>query len=551
MTRSQSTGVRAVRVGYLGTACVRVHEPAEPSRAATIIVCPPIGYEESCARHGLIAIARTLAANGYQTLRIDYPGTADSGGDADLDRWIDAVTVAVDAAAPAPVILCGIRIGGLVAALAAERVVVSGLAVWAPVVSGRRYVRELQAMRATRRVAGGHDAPDAMFAVGGFVFDDTLLKQIRAADLLGATPPNTAKLLIDSPEKPCDPRLTEHWHAVGGLDVSATLGTGEWLDTSPEIAVDPAPTVLLDWLLDRFGETAPAAPFWLAPALRVEPGGPTERPISVGPIGLDAILHEPSGTDRSPVAKLLLNTGAEHHLGPGRDWVSLARRWAADGHLVLRLDTGGIAESPVHPGQNEQETYGRHHREDIAAGAEALHANGAENVIVIGLCSGAYAAIEAGPQPGVAAVIAVNPQLYRYGTRPGNEAGLGEHSERIDRIALRRHRLAELDRRFGLRRRWHGLADRLGHRHGAIRWLEQLADGRVATVLVFGDQDPGLWFLERRGGPTLARLERSGRLTIIRHPTLDHPMHEPGPRAEVVARIDTYVRTLTTPPASR
>ena len=178
------------------------------------------------------------------------------------------------------------------------------------------------------------------------------------------------------------------------LSVTSIEGTGAWLNTSPEIAVDPSSAPLLAWLLEHFPKLHSSPPPTLCATLMAAPT--SERPVTIATIGLDAIVHEPVAALPHAVAVVLLNTGAEHHLGPGREWVALARRWAADGRVVLRLDLGGLAESPAHSVQTEQETYGAHAAGDLAAAVEWLRARGHARMVVVGMCSGAYAAIEAG-----------------------------------------------------------------------------------------------------------------------------------------------------------
>ena len=106
-------------MGYLGGVCLRVHEPIGKSRNTTVVLCPTIGYSESCSRHGLITVARALAAAGYRAIRLDYRGTGDSSGLLDstaISDWTDDVVSVVQAAsAPGRVVLVGVRLGAALA----------------------------------------------------------------------------------------------------------------------------------------------------------------------------------------------------------------------------------------------------------------------------------------------------------------------------------------------------------------------------------------------------------------------------------------------------
>src|ERR1039458_3363857 len=48
-----------------------------------------------------------------------------------------------------------------------------------------------------------------------------------------------------------------------------------------------------------------------------------------------------------------------------RLWVEMARSWAAQGVRVLRLDLGGLGDSPTRPGRQQDEVYPVEAIEDI------------------------------------------------------------------------------------------------------------------------------------------------------------------------------------------
>ena len=134
-----------------------------------VVVCKPFGYEAICAHRSVRAFADATASLGAPTLRFDYAGTGDSS---EIDRqsnqieiWIQDVIAAVDElrriSGVRRVYLLGIRLGALLAALAASRYsAVAGLILVAPILSGRRYTRELRTMRLASTIgaepAGGN-----------------------------------------------------------------------------------------------------------------------------------------------------------------------------------------------------------------------------------------------------------------------------------------------------------------------------------------------------------------------------------------------------------
>ena len=95
-------------------------------------------------------LAQGLTESGFHVLRFDYFGCGDSEGcfdECDFRRWADDVVTAVDemrsGSGVSRVCLCGLRLGGTIAAMIdAERHGIDGLILWDPVVQGARYLDE-------------------------------------------------------------------------------------------------------------------------------------------------------------------------------------------------------------------------------------------------------------------------------------------------------------------------------------------------------------------------------------------------------------------------
>jgi exosortase A-associated hydrolase 2 len=127
------------------------HHPGARPPAAAVVICHPYAEEKQLSYPVLAGFARELAAAGLAVLRFDCRGYGDSDGDlgeATLATQV-ADTLAAVALARArfgvrPVVLLGLRLGAMVAALAAERVEgAQGLVLWSPVVDGAAYVDDL------------------------------------------------------------------------------------------------------------------------------------------------------------------------------------------------------------------------------------------------------------------------------------------------------------------------------------------------------------------------------------------------------------------------
>ncbi|HEY7050597.1 MAG TPA: alpha/beta hydrolase, partial [Mycobacterium sp.] len=137
-----------------------VHHPDRPTGRG-VLICPPFGYEVTCAYRTLRRLGDRLAASGNTVLRFDYEGTGGSAGtgiEADqFERWIGSVVAGLEelrrrgAARPA---IVGLRLGAaLAAAAAASEQDLGPIVLWEPVWSGRQFYRELRAQTAI--TAGG------------------------------------------------------------------------------------------------------------------------------------------------------------------------------------------------------------------------------------------------------------------------------------------------------------------------------------------------------------------------------------------------------------
>src|SRR6202163_5118052 len=131
-----------------------LHQPVSGHTADVgLVICKPFGYEVMCSHTSLRAFADSAAEMGVPALRFDYCGTGDSADiepQADqLQVWTKDVLAAIAElqrrTGVERVCLFGLRLGALLAALAASQSEsVSSLVLIAPVISGRRYLRELR-----------------------------------------------------------------------------------------------------------------------------------------------------------------------------------------------------------------------------------------------------------------------------------------------------------------------------------------------------------------------------------------------------------------------
>jgi alpha-beta hydrolase superfamily lysophospholipase len=565
-----------------------------------LVICKPFGYEALCSHRGLRAFAEAAAALGVPTLRLDYLGTGDSAAidpqANQLEVWTRDVRAAVDEllrrTGVRHVCLLGVRLGALLAALAAgECTGPISLILIAPIVSGRRYLRELRTTRLAAAM-GGAKLPSATPApadtdmnagsieVSGFWMSAATLDALKKVDLSTYTASTMSDVLvIDGKGLPGASVWAQQLLELGVRTKYLVLpGLIQMTMTSPEFATVPEEMIaaMRDWLLQfphgpsvpsagigggRYLAAGPAAPASQTMEMTVPSHGPggqqtllTERPVFFGsePV-LFGIVTEPRQGEIRRRGVILLNAGADYHIGASGMHVSFARDWARHGYVVLRMDLAGLGESGTRPGQADNEVFPPAVLDDIRAAIAFLRTDyEAADITLFGLCSGAYHALRAAAAGvPVNRILMVNPQNYFWneGTTL-NDLQLAEVVQnpglyrrqifsaaawkrlltgqvdtwRIAKIYFYRplldleSKLRDIARRLHIR-----LPNDLGTE------LEEIHRRGVRIVFVFARGEPGIDLLKIKAGSSVKRLGESCRIHYIDGG--DHIFSQNGPRA--------------------
>lgn len=562
-----------------------LHRPAPAlDRGLGLVLCPPFGFEAVCSHRTLRRIAQVASMQGVATLRFDPAGTGQSHGDAgdpgQWQGWIDSVHAAVEAlrrhAGVGRVVLAGLRLGATLAALAAaQREDVAALVAIAPVVNGREHLRELRLLGARGDAAG---STGGALEAGGFVLGPDSVAALRALDLarLGTAPAPRVWLFERTELAPADAwatALAGHGAALHRMPMHGYPA----LMTNPQDAQVPdalvaAVAAAAVAVADRVAAPASIA----APVPLPAPDG-AERPVRIdnGDAGLFGILSRPArAAPRGGRAVLMLNAGAVPAFGPSRLWVALARRWAARGVTVLRLDLSGIGDSPARAGLPDNHVYSRAAAGDIAAALAWLrHQPGVERCAVMGLCSGAFHALQAAiaGQP-VDRVLMVNPLTFDWDDCQRLGDGLNEfellamsrrYRRQLGSIEPWRRLLAgQLDLpmigravagrlRSAAREHARRLGRAVGLAPGTPLGRQIAATARRGTTLhvVFATGAPGHELLQRTAGPELDALQRRGALTIDLVPDADHTFTAQAARERLAVQLDALLLPPATPSA--
>jgi len=158
-----------------------------------VVLCAPIGQEYMRTHRPLRQLALALADAGLHVLRFDYHGTGDSAGvigDASLEGWIGDIALAAaelaDISGASRVAVVGLRTGALFAAAACARGVPGAdrLVLWDPVVGGRDYLVEMQAMHAALARTMRPVPPVPSDEILGYPYPGPLRGALAALDLV-------------------------------------------------------------------------------------------------------------------------------------------------------------------------------------------------------------------------------------------------------------------------------------------------------------------------------------------------------------------------------
>ena len=506
-----------------------------------VIVLPPIGYEYWTSHRTLRVLAERLAARGALVLRVDHDGTADSAGDqwdeGRVARWRASAQHAareLRANGVSRLVIVGLRFGATLALLDAANVGAGAVVAWAPVVSGRRFVREMRLLATAVPADANAPEREGAVAIAGTIYSAKTIADLACVDLAHLEAPVVAQaLVVDRADRPASTPLLNRLRALGcQTDHLVGEGSDLMLDQPTEYAT--VPTNIVDEIVTWIGPSAggglaPGAPRARARfawgAKQIE-----EEVVVLGEKRLVGVLGRPrAGSSTSTV--IFLNTGSEPHIGPGRAWVEFARHLTVAGYTTLRFDFRGWGESPD-DGRAPGRPYAAHAAEDLADVVAALRRDGHTRLVLVGLCAGAWIALRAVLREDLAGVVAINPQMY---WQPGHpvEATMAETRARRTREREREE--------WGARWKVWDALDLFGVRHAAAGWLRRLRKRGTPILMLFAEGDDGIEFLRNRTLRQLRLAQRSEHIDVVELPGIDHPMHRHWLRPLIVAEIERFL----------
>jgi len=555
----EASSERAVRLGrpvVFGEPATalsgRLHE-ARGAVLGAVVLCNPWGYEENGSFASFQLLAHRLAECGFETLRFDYSSCGNSWGEPSdpqrLPSWVADCGQAISclgARTGRGVHVVGLRMGATLAVLASARYPIEGAVLWDPVVNGRRYLRALRAMSMMGVSAGPDPSDPGSLVTIGHTLSASTVAELTALELQAVTRARIGSaLVISRPAASDSKRLLGTLQTLGVEScLEEHTGTDRLLDCAAEQSSIPLGILdrIVGWLRSRPTGAALHCAALPEQATLVAPlaNGWTEEHLSLGPVGLTAVLTLPQQRRRAGVV-VMINNGVARSIGPARAWVEWARLWAALGIPSLRLDLSGLGDSGRHPQQRPANQYPVEAIDDLAMAVQELRRRGLGPVVSVGLCSGAFLSLDAAAaEVGLSAIAAINAQLFYLPDPPGSP-------ERLRRAAPPTHPWVQrffehtrvgrnLARNLPYPFWW--LLDLLRLQPAPLRGAEAAA-AHSRLLLIYGQDNLGLMRARQRARSILQHWRTNGRLLVM--DGLDHSMFAPQIRSSVETRIRSFL----------
>jgi alpha-beta hydrolase superfamily lysophospholipase len=505
--RSAAGSKQAIYFGAEGRPLFGFYHPPLPGpwRGVGVVLCRPIGTDQTRSDRVYRHLAERLAAAGFACLRFDLFGTGDSGGDqkapALVRAWLDDVGLAAaDLRARSgaeKIALFGLRLGATLAFVhAAERGDVDALVLWSPWVSGAKFVDEVTKLHKLylsmqpQMAAAFPPRPEGEEALG-LLLPRAVVEDLSRVDLLATTRrPARRTLFIDGGNVAGRDAMMAHLGKLGAAPELQSHPGHKFLITTSDRALLPDEVIdsIVAWLKDVY--PANTAPRRSEPRSSGRaPAG--ERSLRIGekqPLFGILTPADPARAKPGRPLVLITNAGSVNRVGPHRLYVKMARKWAQLGFDVLRVDLSGIGDSPVRPGARENLTYPPSGLDELG---EAIGALGSERVIVVGLCSGGDYAFQLGARErSVVGACMLNPRTFCVlDLTAVDSADDAPPSTPVDEVP---------------------------------RTLRRMADRGVDTLLVVSHNDPGVAYVDAHATDAMRALAGAPGFRRVDFGSADH-----------------------------
>ncbi len=348
------------------------HAPASHlAPVGDVLVVPAFAEEMNRCRSMVTLQAQAFAAIGMGTLVLDMFGTGDSAGEFDQADWegwrkdMECGVAWLRAHGNGCQMLWGVRLGALMAAqIAAGDSSLDKLLLWMPVVNGKSYWTQFLRIRIasemglpngikTTEALRQQSAAGQVVEASGYLVGSTLAQQLDHLEMPPAVHfvgKSVAWLEVgtsaETPAPRANSKLVADWTGAG-LQVTLTqvIGPQFWLVHERAVApllVEAGTTAVQRWALQKPDQLATTRP---DPA-GLGHDGRAEYPVTFlcQDAELAGVIHR--GNTHSPLGVLIVVAGGpQYRVGAHRQFVSMARMFAANGYPVMRFDLRGMGDS--------------------------------------------------------------------------------------------------------------------------------------------------------------------------------------------------------------
>ncbi|MBW9114077.1 alpha/beta hydrolase [Rhizobium cauense] len=553
-------------------------EAKEGGRDMAVLFLNPWGIEEMCTRKFYRILAEQLADIGVSSLRFDYAGTGnsldDTSAEGGLSVWSDQVGKAAEElknlSGASNLVFIGQGIGGSLALIeAGSKASPAAVALLAPVLKGRVYLRELSLY--SRLIDDGLGIKAELRerdpgSIAGLTMPRAVAEDLKAVDLNRVeVRTNLDIFLAERPGLESDNSFREHLQAAGcHLRASAFSGY-DALVANP--LNQEIPDDLVDNLVVWIKSLSQYKPHAALPSKKagmtasVHSAGIRETAVRFGPDQrLFGVLCEPTENSIG-VSALILTTAYDHAAGWARSSVELARQLANVGVSSLRFDSAGVGDSPPVAGRRRQVLYDEAQIADVEMARDFIEGHGgSERTILIGRCSGAYVAFRGVlADPRWDSCILINPVAFRWRFRGLPKTLKAYMKNALDMDTVRRLWAGGVDLTAVTKNISVRLVDRMagglslvfapakpivqltGHVH---RDFQTLADRGTSLTIIYTEGDEGQEMFRTNFGDAGEKLSAYSNVQLHLLPDADHNLTPRPAREKVIELAKMQARSL-------